>query len=292
MRDQVQEMERILPSIISRWPSESAFRSSFLGLLASHGSVAMVRLIFRDQIPEERTYSRYDTSFMSHAVRSHNIPVVDWAFNKGGITVMGLPKTSFLSEIAASDSLETFNIWRNVVLSSGYFQLLMSNIVECRKWSPLMESQVASLWIEQHQLGNFPTSLASRLLKILASSSCSLVLAQALVACGADINYRSNKNSAELPPLHCAIRKTSTEAADLVKYLLLSGADPHVKIIRSSGKNKGQEIVPSLEPGAKGISKWLGQTWDELVAWAAEERRKISEDTFPSASSTLSADRG
>ncbi|CZR41601.1 uncharacterized protein FPRO_11190 [Fusarium proliferatum ET1] len=291
MRDRVQEMERILPSIISRWPSKSAFRSSFKGLLASHGSVAMVRLIFGDQLPDEGiVWSSYD-SFMSHAIRSRNVPVVEWAFNTGAIAV-GSPKTGLVSQIAASDSLETFNIWWNDALSSNHFHRLMSYIVECRKWSPLMESQVASLWIEQHQLGNFPTFLASKLLKILASSSCSLVLAQALVACGADVNYRSSKLSAELPPLHLAIRKTSTEAADLVKYLLLSGADPHVKIIRSLGKNKGQEIVPSLEPGAKGISKWLGQTWDELVEWAAEERRKVSEDRFPSASSTLSADRG
>lgn len=60
----------------------------------------------------------------------------------------------------------------------------------------------------------------------------------------------------------------------LVEYLLLSGADPYSEYICTAGKNKGQTTVPSSEPGAKSISKWLGKTWDELVEWAAEERQK------------------
>ncbi|KAF5241930.1 hypothetical protein FANTH_8890 [Fusarium anthophilum] len=272
MRDEVQEMGRILPSVISRWPSDSAFESSIGCLLGSVGSVAMARLIFRNQLPDSYIFE----PFMLQAIKAHNIPVVEWAFSNRLIERLGTSRSETISEVMASDYIEIFNIWRNAALSSDNFSSLFSRGYFNRKWSPLVESQVVSLWFEQHKIGNFRQKKASELLRSLASGNCSLVLAEALVACGADANYRAIKNPANLCPLHYAMRKTSAEAADLVKYLLLSGADPDLKVIRSKGKNRGKEIVLSSEPGAKGISKWLGKTWDELVEWAAEERRKAS----------------
>ncbi|KAF5530924.1 nacht domain-containing protein [Fusarium mexicanum] len=288
MRDEVQEVERILPSIITRWSSESTFISSFEGLLASHGSVAMAR-IFGEKLL--LGYICLREPFVAHAIRNHNIPLVEWAFSKGIIKLPGYSETSFLSEIIVSNSIELFDIWRNCALSSGFGKLMAFSpgLLE-RKWSPVIESEMASSWIEQYTLGNVPRKTASERLRQLASGNCSLVLAEALVACGADVNYNSTKGSTALRPLNHAIRKTTAEAAYLVKYLLLSGADPHVKVICPSGKKKGQAIVPSLEPGAKCISKWLGKTWDELVEWAAEERHKNAKDGLPSLSSTLSAD--
>ncbi|KAF4443329.1 NACHT nucleoside triphosphatase [Fusarium acutatum] len=215
------------------------------------------------------------TSFAPGAIKSHNIPAVQWAFSSDVTERYEMSKTPFLPKVMASGSIEIFNNWRNNVLSCGYTVLRPYLVVVTRKWSPLMELQVASLWIEQHQLGNFPPNK------------------QALVACGANVNYRPNRSSTALLPLHHAIKSISAEAADLAKYLLLSGADPHVKAIRPSGKNKGQKAIPSLEPGAKGISKWLGKTWDELVGWAADERRKALADGFSQASSSrLLAEKG
>ncbi|KAK4223608.1 hypothetical protein QBC38DRAFT_487414 [Podospora fimiseda] len=43
------------------------------------------------------------------------------------------------------------------------------------------------------------------------------------------------------------------------------------------GKGKGKEKVsssPGTEKGAKGISKWLGKSWEELARWAQEERQR------------------
>ncbi|SCV57123.1 uncharacterized protein FFB14_14978 [Fusarium fujikuroi] len=289
MRDEVKEMERICHSIISRWLFVLDFRLSFEGLLASHGSVAMVRLIFEKHLLR---VGRGADSFMSHAIKSHNLPVVEWAFSNDitSITITGWSNI-FVSEIAASDSIEVFNIWRNGALSSDFHSSVL-NMVRCRKWSPLIESQLASLLVEQYKVGNINVKKASELLMALAAGGCSLILAKALITCGADVNYRSHQGVTAFSPLHHAIRKTSAEAANLVEYLLLSGANPHLRVIRPSGKKKGQEIVMSLEPGAKGIFKWLSKTWDELVEWAAEERKKSSEDRYLSVSSTLSADRG
>ncbi|KAK2688496.1 hypothetical protein QWA68_012485 [Fusarium oxysporum] len=274
MRDEVQEVERILPSIITRWPSEQNFRSSFRHLLASYGSVAMVRLMFG-----VHTYSGRE-AFLSGAIRARNIPVVEWAFSTGVSELGEGPDTDFLgSDIMASDSVEFFNSWRNYDLSSGDFNLRwLTFVLPTSKWSPLMEAQLATFWIEQYKLGNFHVKAASECLKKLVSLNCSLVLAKALVACGADVNYRPVKRSTTFYPLHYVMRKTTAEAAYLVEYLLLAGADPYVKVMYPSGKNKGQTINLSLEPGAKGITKHLGKTWDELIEWAAEERRKGSQD--------------
>ncbi|CVL05439.1 uncharacterized protein FMAN_10739 [Fusarium mangiferae] len=303
MRDEVQEMERILPSIISRWASQSAFRSSFEGLLASHGSVAMARLILSERPliddpssliddPSSLIDDPFCKSFVPHAIKSCNITVVEWVFSNGVIALLEsrVVESRFLPEILASDSIEIFNIWRNYALSFGSTDTIFSPRLASSKLSPVVELQVASLWIEQYRLGNVLGGNSSLVLNWLASGNCSIVLAKALVACGADVNF-GRKGSCWLT-LHQALRKTSAEAADLVKYLLLSGADPHASITRRSGKNKGQTVFPSSMPGVKGIFKWLGKTWDELVEWAAEERGKNAKDTLPPASSTLSADRG
>ncbi|KAF5643189.1 nacht domain protein [Fusarium sp. NRRL 52700] len=291
VRDEVQEMERILPSIKSQWPSESEARYSFGGLIASHGSVATARLIFGK--PLSLAHAPVSL-FIRNAIKSHNIPIIDWTLSTLSKSMSNavelFSNSDLIPDIMASDSVEVCNSWRNNVLSD-HFSLAFSNRLVARKWSPVMELQLASFWVEQQELGNFPKNKASELLKRLASGNCSLVLAKALVACGADVNYRATNRAAALPPLHLAIKKTSADAAYLVRYLLLSGADPHVKAIRQSGKNQGQVVVLSLEPGAKGISKWLGKTWDELVEWAVEERRKGSKDGLPSAPSTLSTDR-
>ncbi|PNP80169.1 hypothetical protein FNYG_06492 [Fusarium nygamai] len=292
IKDKVQEMERILPSTISRWPSELAFKSSFVELLASHGSVAMARLIFGERWSMSHNPMEL---FVRGALTSQNIPVVDWTFSlrNGLYEPDRYLLFDFNSEIMASGSIEVFNIWRKRLLSSGSFnKAALSNNLVKRKWSPMVESQLASFWVEQFKSGNLDVERASWLLKELAMSNCSLVLAKALVACGANVNYKATSTS-NRSPLHHVVRKDTAEAAYLAEYLLLSGADPYTKYICGTGKNRGQTLTPSLEPGAKAISKWLGKTWEELVEWAAKERRKASDDGLPSASSSRSlGDRG
>ena len=99
----------------------------------------------------------------------------------------------------------------------------------------------------------------------MASSTCSITLAKALIEYGATVDDR--RSSLYLTPLHCAARQTSAAAADLMKMLLFAGADPEAKAGRA-------KLRISEEKGAKGISKWLGMSWDELVARAKEEREK------------------
>ncbi|KAG4277591.1 hypothetical protein FPRO04_07368 [Fusarium proliferatum] len=287
VRDEVQEVEQILPSITSQWYPRSLFQFSVLELLAAHGSVAMARLLFGENT------SLHDDMFVRpfafHAIESHNMPVVEWVFSMDVVKRYKLLEASYLVQVMGSESIEIFNIWRNSLLAWSDTDSIFYFTSVTGKWSPLMEAQLASLWIELYKIGKFEVRRASELLMKLATGNCSLVLAKALVACGADVHYRSVERSTTLYPLHFAMRKTSAQAAYLVEYLLLAGADPKVKVICQSGKNKGQTINLSLEPGAKSITKYLGKTWDELIDWAAEERQKSSQDGLLSTSSTILA---
>lgn len=70
--------------------------------------------------------------------------------------------------------------------------------------------------------------------------------------------------------LHYASRATSERAARFARFLLEEGADP----------NHGwADVMPVEEKGAALMQKWLGESWDEVVARtkAARQRRKREE---------------
>ena len=99
----------------------------------------------------------------------------------------------------------------------------------------------------------------------VAGTDCSVKLAEYLLDHGAEVDFRYSY--LYLTPLHHAARRTSAEAADMMKFLLFRGADPDA----NSGKAK---LKIHEEAGAKGISKWLGKSWDELVAEAKQHLAK------------------
>ncbi|PQE19337.1 Nacht domain protein [Rutstroemia sp. NJR-2017a BVV2] len=102
-----------------------------------------------------------------------------------------------------------------------------------------------------------------RSLADVAQSSCSVRLATLLIEAGANVDYR--RSGRYMTPLHYAARKTSVEAAELMKFLLQRGADPEV----TAGE---EERRLQEEEGPKGISKWLGISWNELVEQTKKER--------------------
>ena len=107
----------------------------------------------------------------------------------------------------------------------------------------------------------------------VASSTCSVRLAKYLIGHGAEVN--SKRSKWRLTALQCAARQDSAAAAEMMKYLLLQGADPELKPERA-------RLSIRDEKGAKGIAKWLGMSWDELVAKTKEEREKIASKSIES----------
>jgi ankyrin repeat protein len=114
----------------------------------------------------------------------------------------------------------------------------------------------------------------SNMLIFVAKRSCSISLASFLLKAGADINSKGRVGLSGTP-LYSAANRTTKPAADFMKFLLQSGADP---TLGCSGRK------PENMKGAKNISRWLGMTWDELVESIQAERAANADptrDTLP-----------
>ena len=92
-----------------------------------------------------------------------------------------------------------------------------------------------------------------------AERGCSIAIAEFLLQNGVKID---RLDSAGHTALYFASFKKTRTAAELMKFLLESGADPHVEI-------KGRPRI-AQKPGPRNISKWFGISWEQLV----EESRK------------------
>lgn len=112
----------------------------------------------------------------------------------------------------------------------------------------------------------------------VASTTCSLELAEFLVECGVPVDRRKSDKHAT-PLLHAA-RKDSPEAAELMKFILMNGGNPVVKI---ETEKQNRRIYVAEEKGARNISKWLGVTFDELVAQAREAKGARGPSDSPAA---------
>jgi hypothetical protein len=108
----------------------------------------------------------------------------------------------------------------------------------------------------------------------VATTTCSTELAKFLIDQGVPVNWR-NSRAAPTPLVHAA-RKTDARAAELVRLLLLNGADSVVDIVkRHKTDSIKSQIDVSEQKGAREISKWLGVTFDELVVQAKKAREQV-----------------
>lgn len=97
--------------------------------------------------------------------------------------------------------------------------------------------------------------------KINAERTCSIAIAEYLLRSGVDVNTRVQGGTTAL---WRASGKKNQRAAELMKFLLESGANPHAKFGRNS-----QPIAD--RPGPRNISKWLGVSWERLVEESHEK---------------------
>jgi hypothetical protein len=110
----------------------------------------------------------------------------------------------------------------------------------------------------------------------VASTTCSTELAKFLIDQGVPVDWRNSK--AAVTPLVHAARKTGARAADLVRLLLLNGADSVVDIAKREPHSTvliESQIDVSEQKGAREISKWLGVTFNELVVQAKKAREEV-----------------
>ncbi|KAF4502250.1 Nacht domain [Fusarium agapanthi] len=205
------------------------------------------------------------------------------------ITVQGFEKGNFqlalkdiLWTIIEVKSQELFDLWK-LDLATGFgvigaaadaaqglaFQAVIArtdNIPNC-------ERMLLDIWDEFRVLDTIKPRERSKILSRIADSSCPISLTQYALNHGCLVDGRYN--SAFPTALHVAARRTTREAANLMEFLLLQGADP----------NKGTKTKRiGDEKGAQQVSKWLGLTWEQLVEKATETRqrneKKENEDSY------------
>lgn len=94
-------------------------------------------------------------------------------------------------------------------------------------------------------------------------------MAKSLLELGVDVDFKE-QGPGQRTALHESATKTTKEAAEMIQFLLLSGADPNGN---SAPSGSGQiPRIPALEKGAQNISQHLGMTWDELIDWSKGKR--------------------
>lgn len=135
-------------------------------------------------------------------------------------------------------------------------------VVRATARRPDREARLILLWEKIQRVGE--TDYLSRCLKYVAETCYSIPLAKVLLHHGATVDFRGT--GVEIPPLQCALRRSSLEAAEMARFLLYRGADPECRVARSTVKSIKDEI------GAREISKWLGMSWDELVEKVKADR--------------------
>ncbi|KAH4040807.1 hypothetical protein HBI56_015270 [Parastagonospora nodorum] len=167
-------------------------------------------------------------------------------------------------------------IERDVLLEKTKSYLVYPNMVAATAGDTYREQKLLGMWrkipSEYWAKNNWKNAITS-----VASTTCSIELAKFLVNQGVPVDWRNSK-AVPTPLLHAA-RKTNAEAAELVKFLLLSGAEPVVQIVknddkwhRARGTVEMSQIHISEQKGAQQISRWLGVSFDQLVVQAKKAR--------------------
>lgn len=180
-----------------------------------------------------------------------------------------------LEGVLKSDSEEVYEEWAKFLkleecrgslsqtaMACNYVSL---KVINATAGQPIREELLLQIWRKIDLPESIGVTYLGDSLGYVAVTTCSVRLAKVLIDYGANVNHRRSK--LYMTPLHHVARKTSAEAAEMMKLLLSQGANPDAEAGRSALKIRE-------EKGAKGIAKWLGMSWDELVANTKEERRR------------------
>jgi len=245
-------------------------------LAAKLGSLPMVELL-------NLRHSLLSSEFFEAAVQSGDVSLFRWLLDQSKNILQRQNYSIFATAVLKADCQTIYDMWETRFLAgeadpgekeiytsnrSKAVQLMpeweMRSVVllepcfNAVKQNPQYETRLIQTWDKLAKLGYLKSAPLGYALTRLAYSSCSVLLAEALLRLGADVNFprREKSDFRGMTALHIAARKDSAAAAEFMRFLLQKGADPN---------HPWADRNASMERGALGISKWLGLTWEELV---------------------------
>jgi hypothetical protein len=245
---------------------------------ASFGSAAMVDLI------EPFDANEFPKMSILLAIRSANTDLFKHLLSRSKDCknrIMSYPLYTYsavVDDVLLSDSEEILEEWvkyvnievefyrENSTSTHFWTRYTPPHVINATSGHSGRENLLITVWEKTGVFKSINHAHHGKALLNVAKTTCSVKLAKHLVDHGAEVDFKRGKS---LTALHHAARQTSAAAADMMKYLLLQGADPERKVSRG-----GLKICD--EKGAKGIAQWLGMSWDELVATTKEQREKIA----------------
>ena len=260
-------------------------RFQLLKLAASSGSPRLIDLLWN------KTDGYETRQVLASAAMSQNTGTLEHLCQKNFI----LKAYEILGSVLRSGSMEVYKIWEKritaelntliepdisfkleeelrVQLGNSLIDKIHLSAIE---GNPQRDQLVLNLWKNQDIAKILKSSARLGDALVTVAQSCySVKLANYLIEAGADVNHR--RSTKYLTPLHHAVTKDSAEAATFAKFLLFHGADPELDRAGNSASERPRDKQRIRdEKGAKGIAKWLGVSWDELIAQARKEREEV-----------------
>jgi hypothetical protein len=181
--------------------------------------------------------------------------------------------STYMQLSASSDPSRIFNIWMKQAREWNSDWLTKEWLVGCFT-EPAIQERFADLLEAEASRSRFSPSQLSVALRNIAVTTCAPSIARVLLKHGAAVDYRTKNirgRQCIRTPLLAAASKNTKDAAELMKLLLLAGADPNASY---DPKNRNEPKFVGMAIGARQISKWLQMSWSELVEWTAAERSK------------------
>jgi len=250
-----------------------SIRDALAECAASFGSAAMIDLF--------QPFRRDEFPFVAlqASIRAANIDVFKHLLSRSKYSdATRRSYSNLVSDVSVTDSEEIFEEWERYIEvefkswkkknSVPFGERYTSPfVIRATAGHPGRENLLITIWEKTIDLKSFGHLYLGSALVNVAATTCSVELAKYFVDRGAEVDFR--RSFLYLTPLHHAARQNSAAAAEMMKYLLLQGADPDLTAGRAHLRIRD-------EKGAKGIAQWLGMSWDELVAKTKEEREKIA----------------
>ena len=295
----VDAVRALLPSFLELpWTAQRELQM----LAAAYGSLSLLDLIIgagkSDQLSLADSPSALPDA-ASRAIGSHNSKALEFIlFNFCLDKALWIKNfEQILRHVWHSDSMDIHHVWENYATNvrltfkdaAGPKESLRFAKIHTSRYilsavvnDPYNEQMMLRLWKKKSvakALRQNPDCLGIALNNV-AVLCCSVQLAQYLIEAGAKVDYRMNDNW--MTALHHAARKSSVESAEFMRLLLQCGADPDgfTNLVKGTvgdrSRSRRREYIRD-EKGAKEISKWLGITWDELVAQTKREREEQSQ---------------